>query len=62
MKTYIYKGKLYELVCEAQIKLNGVWEECVIYRTLYYNPDGTTWVRKKDEFYNLFKEFTPVKY
>jgi hypothetical protein len=59
--TYYYKGKPYKIVEYSKIKLydemgmNGSWHEVVIYRTLYDNPDGKTWVRFKDDFESHFK-------
>lgn len=52
---YYYKGKPYEILYESKIKLDGKWQDCIIYRCLYFNPDGLIWVRTKKEFFKLFK-------
>lgn len=31
------------------------WTEVVIYKCLYYNPDGEVWVREINEFFEKFK-------
>ncbi len=38
------------------MKVNNKWVDCVIYQTLYDNPDGEFWVRNSEEFFSLFKE------
>lgn len=53
---YTYKNKPYQILRETKIKLEGVWVDCVIYKTLYHNPDGDTWVRTSYEFYKLFEK------
>jgi len=51
---YEYKNKKYRIFSESKMKLDGVWEDCIIYQTLYHNPDGWIWVRTKEEFFKLF--------
>lgn len=55
-KRYIYKNKIYCIFKETKMKIDGNWVDCVIYQTLYNNPDGEFWVRSKEEFFKLFKE------
>lgn len=55
-KRFEYKGKTYCIFQETKVKIEGKWVDCVIYQTLYDNPDGEFWVRTKDEFHSLFKE------
>lgn len=55
-QRYTYKGKIYVIFAQTKMKVNNVWEDCVIYQTLYDNTDGEFWVRSKEEFYQLFKE------
>jgi hypothetical protein len=55
-QRYIYKGNLYTIFITTKMKVNGVWMPCVVYQTLYDNPDGEFWVRSAEEFYQLFKE------
>lgn len=43
------------------MKVDGKWIDCVIYQTLYDNPDGVFWVRSSKEFYNLFTEVITLK-
>lgn len=52
---YTYKNKQYRIFAETKVKIEGVWVDCVIYQTLYYNKDGWIWVRTKEEFFELFK-------
>lgn len=52
---YYYKDKPYQLVHMTKIKLNGIWQEAVLYKCLYVNPNGMLWVRLKDDFFNNFK-------
>lgn len=58
---YYFKGKPYEIFDRTKIKMydemgmNGYWEEVVIYKTLYHNPDGKYWVRFKNDFFANFK-------
>ena len=56
-KIYTYKGKKYRIFAESKMKVNGVWKDCVIYQTLYYNEDGWIWVKSSEEFFKEFKEF-----
>lgn len=53
-KRFKYKGKLYVIFQETKMKINGEWVDCVIYQTLYDNPDGEFWVRTSEEFFTLF--------
>ena len=55
-KIYQYKGKPYSIVEETKTKINGQWVDSIIYKTLYVNPEGSIWVRTKEEFFSLFKE------
>lgn len=59
-KIYEYKNNKYRIFSESKVKINGVWEECIIYQTLYVNTDGWIWVRTKKEFFELFKEITKI--
>lgn len=54
-QRYEYKGKLYCIFQETKMKVDGKWIDCVIYQTLYDNPDGEFWVRSSSEFFALFK-------
>jgi len=54
--VYIYKEKPYYIVEETSIKVGGTWIPCIIYATLYENPDGELWVRFKEDFFNLFEK------
>lgn len=55
-KIYIYNRNKYRIFAETQMKVDGVWKDCVIYQTLYHNQDGWIWVRTKEEFFESFKE------
>lgn len=55
-KFYEYKGKPYRIFAETKTKINGQWVDSIIYQTLYVNPEGSLWVRTKEEFFSLFKE------
>lgn len=55
-KRYIYKGNPYVIFQETKMKVDGEWIDCVIYQTLYDNPDGEFWVRSSEEFFALFQE------
>lgn len=57
--TYYYNDKPYKILYKSKIKIEGRWEECVIYKCLYKNPDGLIWVRMKDEFFKLFATNKP---
>lgn len=54
-EIYQYKGKPYEITTESKMKISGEWKDVIIYKCLYYNPDGETWVRSKEEFFTKFK-------
>ena len=45
------------MFAESKSKINGEWVDSIIYQSLYHNEDGWIWVRTKDEFFELFKEF-----
>jgi len=51
---YTFKQKPYYIFQESKMKINGEWIDCVIYKTLYHNPDGELWVRSSEEFFSLF--------
>ena len=53
---YYYKDKPYFIVTESKMKIEGVWYPCIIYQCLYENPDGMIWVRKTEDFFELFKK------
>lgn len=55
--TYILKERPYRILHQAKMKdeTTGDWIPCIIYMTLYDNPDGTIWVRSVKEFYLKFK-------
>jgi hypothetical protein len=59
--TYYYKGKPYKILYKSKLKLDGEWIPCVIYKCLYKNPDGLIWVRKQEEFFELFSINKPDK-
>lgn len=54
--TVYYKGRPYEKLYDSQVKIEGNWYDCVIYKCLYPNPDGEIWVRLKYDFELKFKE------
>lgn len=54
-QIYEYKGNKYRIFAESEMKIDGKWQDCIIYQTLYYNEDGWIWVRSKQEFFELFK-------
>jgi hypothetical protein len=55
-KKFEYKEKLYVIFQQTKMKIHNEWVDCVIYQTLYDNPDGEFWVRNSEEFFSLFKE------
>jgi len=54
-KIYQYKGNKYRIFAESKMKIDGIWQDCIIYQSLYYNEDGWIWVRSRDEFFKLFE-------
>lgn len=52
---YEYKGKRYQFITHSKMKIGETWIPVIIYRCLYDNPDGMTWVREEDQFWKLFK-------
>lgn len=56
--TYWYKDKPYKILTKSKIKLGGEWQDVIIYKTKYKNPDGKIWVRLESEFIGLFKTKT----
>ena len=54
-KIYQYKGNKYRIFAESKMKVDGIWQDCIIYQSLYYNEDGWIWVRNRDEFFKLFE-------
>lgn len=53
--VYKFKDKPYRIIEKSKIKLNGIWEDVIIYECLYDNPDGMHWVRLIEDFYTNFK-------
>lgn len=62
MKIYKYKEKFYSIAHQAKMKINGEWENCVIYKALYDHPLGDIFVRSSEEFFFLFKEEEEPKF
>lgn len=54
-QRYKYKNKTYVIFQETKMKIDDKWINCVIYQTLYDNPDGIYWVRNSEEFFKLFE-------
>ena len=54
-EIYYYKGNPYTILSETKIKVGDMWKDCVVYRCEYENPDGSIWVRQRQEFFELFK-------
>lgn len=54
---YYHKGKPYRIISYNKVKIDEQWKDCIIYECMYDNPDGSTWVRTKDDF---DKNFTLV--
>ena len=50
MKYKHYKGEIYELVCEAKLESNPL-----IVMMVYCAPDGSSWVRPRDVFFELIE-------
>lgn len=48
-------GKNYQIMGLSKVKIDGNWEECVIYNCLYDNPEGMIWVRLKEDFEDKFE-------
>ena len=54
-EIYYYKGNPYTILSETKIKVGDMWKDCVVYECEYENPDGSIWVRQRQEFFELFK-------
>ena len=54
-EIYYYKGNPYTILSETKIKVGDMWKDCVVYRCEYENPDGSIWVRQRQDFFELFK-------
>ena len=54
-EIYYYKGNPYTILSETKIKVGDMWKDCVVYKCEYENPDGSIWVRQRQEFFELFK-------
>lgn len=54
-EIFEYKEKRYRIFKESKMKIDGVWNSCVIYQALYENSEGEFFVRESEEFFNLFK-------
>jgi len=48
------KERTYEIVCRSKMKIDKIWQDVVIYKCLYENPDGDTWVRPVEDFEENF--------
>lgn len=57
-QKYTYKGNEYCIVSEAKVKINGVWEDAIIYQPVVCQDLRPLYVRTKTEF---FDKFQPVK-
>ena len=54
-EIYYYKGNPYTILSETKIKVDDMWKDCVVYKCEYENPEGSIWVRQRQEFFELFK-------
>jgi len=54
-EIYYYKGNPYTILSETKIKVGDMWKDCVVYKCEYENPDGSIWVRQRQEFFELFR-------
>ena len=54
-EIYYYKGNPYTILSETKIKVGDMWKDCIVYKCEYENPDGSIWVRQRQEFFELFK-------
>ena len=54
-EIYYYKGNPYTILSETKIKVGDMWKDCVVYKCEYENPDGSIWVKQRQEFFELFK-------
>lgn len=52
---HIKTNKPYLKIKNTKIKINGVWENAIIYMCLYSNKDGMFWVRLENDFKENFK-------
>lgn len=52
---YYFKGKKYKKLVKSKIKLDGTWQDIVIYKSMYFHPDGKVWARLKEDFYKNFE-------
>jgi hypothetical protein len=57
MKIYRHykNGKPYIKLLRTKVKIEGDWQEAVIYLCLYLNKDGMIWVRTVKDFEQSFK-------
>lgn len=54
--TWYFKGKPYKIFSTTKIKIGDEWVDGIIYETLYDNPEGTHWVRTREDFLSRFKQ------
>ena len=54
-EIYYYKDNPYTILSETKIKINNMWKDYIVYKCKYKNPDGSIWVRQRQEFFELFK-------
>lgn len=53
--TNIKNNKKYLKLKHSKVKIEGVWQDVVIYFCLYWNKDGMIWVRTVKDFNENFK-------
>jgi hypothetical protein len=53
-EVYYYKDRPYRILYHSQMKIEGVWIPCIVYKCLYENHDGDIWVRSEKQFFELF--------
>jgi len=61
MNEYYYKGKPYKILHICKIKLEGKWQDCVVYECLYPNLEGKIWTRLHYDFFSKFKHKNEYK-
>ena len=54
-EIYYCQGNPYTILSETKIKVGDMWKDCVVYKCEYENPEGSIWVRQRQEFFELFK-------
>lgn len=56
--VWYYKNKPYRIYKHSKINIDSEWENVIIYKNLYYNPNGKIWVRYESSFFLLFRTKT----